>query len=122
MIPREILKKIRQIEIRTNRVSLRWLVGKSGIVFSLLLLCSCATERSSHPHLATEVAINKDAGRGGLLFIMLRLENVEELPFVLDTGSPGTLFDKSLIPKLGKRLPLGRWTVSMPGDKQKSGL
>ncbi|HXT41558.1 MAG TPA: hypothetical protein VN887_16245 [Candidatus Angelobacter sp.] len=97
-------------------------MGKSGIVFSLLLLCSCATERSSHPHLATEVAINKDAGRGGLLFIMLRLENGEELPFVLDTGSPGTLFDKSLIPKLGKRLPLGRWTVSMPGDKQKSGL
>jgi hypothetical protein len=65
--------------------------------------------------------MNKDAGRGNFLFVTLRLEDGEELPFILDTGSPATLFDKSLAPKL-KRLPLGTWKVPMPGDIQKSGI
>ncbi|HEY3932877.1 MAG TPA: retropepsin-like aspartic protease [Verrucomicrobiae bacterium] len=34
----------------------------------------------------------------------LRLEDGEELPFMIDTGASGTIFDKSLEPKLGKRL------------------
>ncbi len=65
--------------------------------------------------------MNKDAGRGNLLFITLRLEDGEELPFILDTGSPGTLFDKSLAPKL-KRLPLGTWKVPMPGETQETSI
>jgi hypothetical protein len=93
-----------------------------GTIFSLLLLCSCATEHVSLPQLPTELAMNKDAGRGGLLFVTLRLESGEELPFIVDTGSPGTLFDKSLVSKLGGRLPLGTWTVPMAGEKQKSGI
>jgi hypothetical protein len=48
--------------------------------------------------------INYGAGRGGLLIVPVRLEGGEELPFVLDTGSSGTLLDESLEPKLGKRL------------------
>lgn len=122
MIPREILKQIRQIEIRTNHISLRWLVGASGVFFSPLFLCSCATGHLSHRQLPAEVAIDREAGRGGLLYVNLRLESGEELPFIVDTGSPGTLFDKSLVSKLGGRLPLGTWTVPMAGEKQKSGV
>jgi hypothetical protein len=32
------------------------------------------------------------------------MEGGEELPFILDTGSSGTLLDESLVPKLGKRV------------------
>ena len=95
---------------------------RRGIFLSLMFLCSCVTKPLSHRQLPQEVNINQDAGRGGLLFVTLRLKSGDELPFILDTGSPGTLFDKSLVSKLGKRLPLGTWTVSTPGGKQKSGI
>jgi predicted aspartyl protease len=122
MPPREILKKIRQIEIHTSRIASRSAVRTPAIFLSLLFLCSCATEHSIHSRLPADVTMNKDAGRGGLLFVTLRLGDSEELPFIVDTGSPGTLFDKSLAPKLGGRLPLGKWTVRMPIGKQKSSL
>ena len=51
----------------------------------------------------------------------LRLESGEALPFVVDTGSPITLLDKSLEPKLGKRLET--MTFSLPaGGEQESGV
>jgi len=89
--------------------------GKGGIIGCLclllggLLLCSCATmTRSSGGTAAAElpadVTMNEDAGRGNWVFVTLRLESGEELPFFMDTGTPVTLFDKSLEPKLGKRL------------------
>ena len=59
-----------------------------------------------------EVAINPEAGRGGLLMVTLRLESGEELPFMVDSGS-GTFFDKSLEPKLGK--PIGTTAVQSWG-------
>lgn len=90
-----------------------------GAIVSLLFLCSCAT---IHSPLPADVSMNADAGRGGLLFVTLRLESGEALPFIVDTGSPGTLFDRSLMPKLGGHLPLGTWTVPMAGEKQKSGV
>ncbi|HYG24152.1 MAG TPA: NPCBM/NEW2 domain-containing protein [Verrucomicrobiae bacterium] len=78
----------------------------SAIISALecLLICSCATDQPSQP-LAVEVPINRDAGRGGLLIAMVRLQNGEELPFVVDTGASGSLIDKSLAPKLGN--PIG---------------
>jgi hypothetical protein len=95
---------------------------KLGIFLNVLLLCSCATT----PHravilpasgLPAEATMNKDAGRGGRIIIMLRLKDGEGLPFLIDTGSPLTLFDKSLEPKLGKRF--GTMTInSLNGDKQ----
>jgi len=48
--------------------------------------------------------MNKSAGRGGYLFVTLRLEGGESLLFLVDTGSPVTFFAKSLAPKLGNRL------------------
>jgi len=79
---------------------------KPGIFFTLLatfLWCSCATKDSVSYRLPTEVTMNKDAGRGDWLIVMLRLQNGDELPFVLDTGMPVTVFSKSLESKLGKR-------------------
>jgi hypothetical protein len=82
------------------------------ICFSLLLLCSCATTPDPSAlvpasELPADVTINKDAGRGNLLFVTLRLESGEKLPFFVDTGSPATVFDKSLEPKLGKCVGTG---------------
>ncbi len=48
--------------------------------------------------------MNQDAGRGGLLIVVVRLADGEKLPLVVDTGAPLTALDKSLEPKLGKRL------------------
>lgn len=73
-------------------------------LFLGLLLCSCTTENQVHSRLPATVSMNKDAGRGGLLIVMVRLADGEKLPLVVDTGAPLTAFDKSLEPKLGKRL------------------
>jgi hypothetical protein len=78
-----------------------------GIFLGLLLLCSCATQNSIHSQLPATVAMNKDAGREGLLMVVVRMANGEKLPLVLDTGAPITAFDKSLEPKLGRRLGTG---------------
>ena len=75
----------------------------------LFLLCSCAMEHG-RPKLPADLTISKDAGRGGFLMVALRLDSGEELPFVVDTGSPVTLFDKSFEPKLGARLGSGTAT------------
>ena len=80
---------------------------------SLLLLCSCATTPEPPAiipasELPADVIVNKDAGRGMWLFVTLRLESGEELPFFVDTGMTFTLFDKSLESKLGKRLGEGK--------------
>jgi len=74
---------------------------------SLLLLCSCATEKPVRSRLPADVTMNKEAGRGGMLIVTLRLESGEKLPFMVDTGASGTGFDKSLEPKLGKRTDTG---------------
>src|ERR1035437_7268218 len=73
----------------------------------ILLLCSCATENSVHPRLPATVTMNKEAGRGGLLIIKLRLENGEKASLVVDSGMPIVVFDKSYESKLGKRLGTG---------------
>jgi hypothetical protein len=92
----------------------RWL----AIYLCALVLCSCA----SPPQLPPDVDMNPDAGRDGELLVNLRLENGEEMPFVVDTGSPGTLFDKTLTSKLGWRLPIGNVNVPVGGNAQKSGV
>jgi hypothetical protein len=81
-----------------------------------LWLCSCATQNPDHPQLPATVAMNKDAGRGGLLIVMVRLDDGEKLPFALDTGSAMTIFDKSLESKLGERVDTG--TLMNFGVKQ----
>lgn len=71
-----------------------------GLIFGPL----CAPAASVRPSLPPDAAMNRDAGRGSTLLITLRLEDGEELPFLVDTGATGTVLDKSLEPKLGKRV------------------
>ena len=90
-------------------------------LFSLLLLCSCATEHYSiHPRLPATVAMNQDAGRSQLLFVTLRLEDGQELPCEVDTGCFNTTLDQSLEPKLGKRCDTG--SVSIMGAIHEVGV
>ena len=48
--------------------------------------------------------MNQDAGRGGHLVIPLHLEGGVELPFLVDTGAPIAVLDKSLASQLGQCL------------------
>src|SRR5260221_11812647 len=74
------------------------------------LSCSCSTASTrmadclDRPCLPGEVAMNKGAGRGDLLYLTLRTQTGKELLFTVDTGCPNTILDKSLEPTLGKRL------------------
>lgn len=91
----------------------------------MLLDISCVTaprlylDDSIRPTLPGEVSFNEGAGRGDLLYLALRLDNGDELLFTLDTGSPVTVFDKSLQPRLGQRL--GTTAVTYPGLGPKRG-
>lgn len=82
----------------------------------LLLLCSCAMRPRSLP---SDVPMNKEAGRGGLLVMMVRVNDSKPLPFIVDTGAPVTCLDQSLEPKLGTRLAQAKifnFGTSHPGD------
>ena len=94
------------------------MLRRLAIYLCALVLCSCA----SPPRLPPDVEMNPEAGRGWPVVANLRLENGEEMPFVVDTGSPGTLFDKTLTSKLGWRLPIGNVNVPVGGEAQKSGV
>ncbi len=110
-----------QISIQRRAVAVKKTilqVRAIGIILSLLLSWSNVTADSFHPQLPADVTINKDAGRGNLLFVALRLEDGEELPFFVDTGSTFTSFDKSLESKLGKRA--GRAALSGWGVTKKA--
>ena len=91
----------------------------AAILLNVLWLCSCATESSArrplppdvsispdaHRSLPADLPISPDAGRGGFLMVTIQLENGQKLPFAVDTGGSGTVFDESLKSKLGT--PLG---------------
>jgi hypothetical protein len=78
-----------------------------AVFLALLFTQLCAAAAPAHPPLPAEVTMNPEAGRVGVLFVTLRLEDGEELPFLVDTGATATVLDKSLEPKLGKRLGTG---------------
>ena len=101
-----------------NRVGIPRMLRRLAIHLCALVLCSCA----SPPRLPPDVEMNPEAGRGWPVVANLRLENGGEMPFLVDTGSPGTLFDKTLSSKLGWRLPLGNVNVPVGGEAQKSGV
>lgn len=68
--------------------------------FLTFVCCGAAGSRS----LPAEVTINKGAGRGELLIVPVRIGTNKEVPFIVDTGSSGTLLDESLEPMLGPRV------------------
>jgi len=79
-------------------------ISLSAALLSLSLWCHGVLADSPHPLLPANVSINQEAGRGGHLVVNLRVENSEAIPFILDTGSPISILDKSLESKLGERL------------------
>src|SRR6185436_15304939 len=91
-----------------------------GLFLGFVLLCSPALADSAPGQLPADVTINQSAGRGGHLILMLQVESGEELPFLVDTGSPITILDKSLEPRLGKRL--SAITVRSSFGAQESGI
>ena len=74
----------------------------AALILGLFVLCTCAGAQPSN--LPPEVAINGEAGHGGSLVVNLQMAG-EELPFILDTGTSGTVFYRSMAPKLGQ--PIG---------------
>ena len=60
-----------------------------------------ADSRLNGLQLPTGIVINEEAGRGGWWVVTLRLESGEDLPVIVDTGTSGTVLDKSLETKLG---------------------
>ena len=89
-------------------------------LFMGLLSCCCVAASEVHARLPATVTMNKDAGRGGLLIVEVRLADGEKLPLVVDTGAAWTILDKSLEPKLGK--PLDTTTLLNFGVKQDSSI
>lgn len=77
----------------------------AGLLFVALTLCSCATKPTIPAviPLPSDVSFNPGAGRDEWLIVNVHLEHGEELPFMVDTGTSVTLFDKTLEPMLGKR-------------------
>jgi hypothetical protein len=70
----------------------------------LAFLCVHAAGNSIEPKFPIEAAMNQEAGRGGRIILTFRLDDGQELPLMVDTGSPWTILDNSLKPKLGKRI------------------
>jgi len=70
----------------------------------LVLLCSCASNYRGQRDLPAATTFNHGAGRGDDLMVTLRMEDGEELLFIVDTGCRNTTFDKSIESKLGKCL------------------
>jgi Aspartyl protease len=91
-----------------------------GTFLSLLLVCLHVMADQINPPLPAEITMNKDAGRGNWLIVTLRLESGEELAFVVDTGCPRTILDKSLESKLGKQL--GATTILSLSGEKKAGI
>lgn len=74
------------------------------LLLSILLSYPVAAENSTQPPRPADVAMNSEAGRGGLLIVTVRTESGEDWPLVVDTGCAKTGFDPSLGPKLGQSL------------------
>jgi len=108
--------EILDMQEKAETIRAMFKLGPLGPFFGLMFLCSCATENAVGATLPANVPINQEAGRGGWLVVTLRLESGEELPFLVDTGTSGTFFDKSLEPKLGK--PLGTTVFQSWGVKR----
>ncbi len=93
-----------------------------GLFLGPLLLLPGHAEAGEliHPQLPPEVDMNRNAGRGGMLFVTLTLGSGDQLPFVVDTGAAHTLMDRSFEPKLGNRL--GTVNVSHFADTYVGGV
>ncbi len=78
-----------------------WPGGRVAAWVGLLVACVLSLTGAAAPAPLADVAINREAGRGSDLFVMVRLPSGREVPFFVDTGYPGTVLDRSLESELG---------------------
>ena len=104
--------------VRTIGAQCKKIAGRA--VFCLFLWWFNASAAPAPAQFPADVAMNKGAGSGTWLIVKLQFGG-EELPFLVDTGSPITLFDQSLESKLGKRLGDAAFT-SPAGGNHESGI
>ncbi|HSU55521.1 MAG TPA: NPCBM/NEW2 domain-containing protein [Candidatus Dormibacteraeota bacterium] len=82
--------------------------GNWGLWLEPTLSRFLATEKTTATkeslELPPEQKLSKDAGRGNLLFLPIKVGTGEEVSFVVDTGSSSTLVDESLEPLLGNQV------------------
>lgn len=71
------------------------------IAASLALLASACTSVSTGGRVPGEAAINTGAGRGESLCFVVEGPRGEPWKFIVDTGAPETMLDRSLEPQLG---------------------
>jgi len=99
--------------MRTIQVLLASRLRVIGASICLLFLCSCISislydqwygDASVRPDIPPEVSFDKKAGRGDYIYVTLRLEGDEDLLFLVDTGAPVSVLDKTLEPRLGERV------------------
>ena len=64
----------------------------------------CVQAAQNEVRLPPEIEMNESAGHWGRVFVKLRVGDLEDVLFLLDTGASITTVDKSLQSKLGKRL------------------
>jgi hypothetical protein len=64
-----------------------------------------------------EVRFNPGAGRGEALCVILRRPNGEAWKFIVDTGAPDTMLDRSLEPQLGPLLGHGQANYGWFGQR-----
>jgi hypothetical protein len=87
------------------------------VVF-LILFSSCASEKSLRSRLPSETSFDEFAAYGAPLLVTLTLDSGDDLLFMVDTGSPRTYLNKSLEPKLGKRLGTKNVTWGFYGKRE----
>jgi hypothetical protein len=92
-----------------------------GTFCGLLWLCSCATQRPARLPLPAEVPFDTRADHKLPIIVTVRMADGEELPLMLDTGSPLCTFDHSVEPKLGKLLHSENLWVLYTGTNSVSG-
>jgi hypothetical protein len=74
----------------------------------------------SLPQLPADLPLNEEAGRGGWWMVTLRLESGAEVPVIVDSGSTGSILDKTLESKLGSAL--GKTVSQSWGVKQTNNM
>jgi hypothetical protein len=93
------------------RKKIRYTSRAMGVFTGLLINFNAFAD--SQPQLPVEVSMNPTAGCRDFLIVTLQMQDGEKLPFMVDTGTSGTLIDQSLASKLGK--PIGKSTIQSWG-------
>src|SRR5579871_2554672 len=85
-------------------MTFRSLLLRTSMAAAVFVIASCASAPpppSEHAGLPQEAAFDRGIGTSRVLCLRLHGEHGESWRFLVDSGSPITIFDSSLRPKLG---------------------